>query len=142
MSYTPGRGRGTIRGWSTQAGKLNTDDGLIFGARLRYWAILVAGIVAIFFALSAHAAPTVEPFVGWSHQSDIFTGRPFFSTRPGCEQSADWIGVGVTLAWLRTEVDFGHGVKVRDFWCSASDREHGKSGTLASVRYYFMRGRR
>lgn len=144
MSYRKPKGPGTIHGWSTTAGvRIDTDGaGLVWGARLRFWAVLACVLVALVMGSTAHAAPAVEPWVGYSHTSDLFTGRPLFPQPPGCEQSADWAGVGLTLEWKRTEVDFGHGIKARDFWCGRPWREHGKSGTIINLRYYPLRGRK
>lgn len=136
------KGPGSIHGWTTRRGYYRDSDppGQILGARIVFWALLACVLFAL--ANVAHSAPAVEPFVGWSHQSDIFTGRPFYSPPPGCEQAADWAGLGLTVSWPKTEVDFAHGVKVRDFWCGTPAREHGRSGTLLSVRWYPLRGRK
>lgn len=49
--YRTGRGIGTIHGWSTRVPTNTTARaqrlGLVFGARLHYWALLIAVVVAV-----------------------------------------------------------------------------------------------
>ena len=59
MTYRKPKGAGSIHGWSTtrtrQTGYYRQHDigeGLVFGARLCYWAILAATLVAVFFVVA------------------------------------------------------------------------------------------
>lgn len=134
---------GSIRGWSSTCRPDNTPDlPLVYGARLKFWAMLAAVLVALMFAGTSHAAPTIEPWTGYTHASDVFTGRPLFPPPPGCEATTDWAGLGLTFAWGKSEFDLAQGVKARDLWCDKPARKHSESGTLLSYRYYFLRGRK
>jgi len=137
MSYRKPKGPGSIHGWSTHAGRIDSDPpGQVFGARLVFWALLVCVLLAL--ANGAHAAepPKLEPFIGYTHVSDVLRGPPLAPAMPGCEPTTDWFGVGVTVVWRKAEIDIAHGVKARDFWCGPHYRQSAESGTLASVRWY------
>lgn len=114
----------------------------VYGARLRFWAILACVVVAVCAARRSDAQ-TLEPFLGYTHVSDVLTGRPFLTNPAGCEPTTDWLGAGVTVVWPRVEIDFAHGIKARDMWCSRSSptRGHSESGTLVTMRWYPWRNR-
>jgi hypothetical protein len=91
----------------------------------------------------AESARGVElfPWLGYTHVSDIMRGPPLGAVLDGCEPTTDWLGVGVTVAFPRVDVDIAHGIKQRDAWCGRPYAQARESGTLASVRWYVWRKR-
>lgn len=141
---------GNIRGWSTTTGKINplhcpnrryhvrpNEYGLVCGMRLRYWAILAAGLVAIAFALTARAGDmTVRPFMMYQHQSDIMRGPPFFKGGT-YEPTNDYAALGATFAWPHWELDVSHGAKSIDCaYVVAHAPCKWQSGSEVSARFY------
>jgi hypothetical protein len=106
--------------------------------RRRNWpvATLVASILILVFSVEqcAHGAE-VEPFVEYSHTSDIFRGCPLH-----CEQSEpllDYAGVGVTITAGRRnrwEIDISHGYK-------RIDSKSTEPGSKLAIRFYPRRNR-
>lgn len=105
--------------------------------------VMVIVLLALAGALrKAHAGEvTIEPWLGDTHISDIFTGVPFFAQPPGCEQTTDFLGGGLTVSWKKFEFDFAQGIKARDWWCGRPWREKSQSGTMLSFRWYPLRKR-
>ena len=141
MSYKTGKGSGSIHGWSTTRTRPQPHDpGVIFGARLVYWALLVCTLVGIAAACRADdRGPDIRPFFGYTHISDIMRGPPFGPPVEGCEPTTDWAGAGVTFAWSHVQVDFAHGIKQRDAWCGRPWAQPRESGTEVAIRWYPFR---
>jgi hypothetical protein len=85
---------------------------------------------ALTFALCANAYTTeVEPFVVYSHLSDVTRGRPFNGQD---EAQSEYIGAGITIVagkLKRFEIDISHGRK-------SVDRAGWESGSQLNVRFY------
>ena len=108
------------------------------------WALVVSialGVLALAFVLQARAAD-VEPFLMYSHDSDLFRGPPF---NHETEPTTDFIGAGVTIEWRKFELDLAQGFKSRD--CNYVRRTNGQgsyscvweSGTQITARWYWRR---
>lgn len=113
----------------------------VAGARLRYWAALIAVVLGLAFCTDSRAderrPPKLEPFaLSYSHTSDVLRGPPFMMAAEGCEPTTDFLGSGVTVVWRRLEIDFAQGVKVRDAWCGKPWRQPAESGTHLALRWY------
>ena len=91
-------------------------------------------LVCILRVESAYAAPTLEPFVTYTHLSDLMRGPPLFGNTGGHEPTEDYLGAGVTIVWPKAELDLSHGIKSRD--CSIRRGCKGESGTLIALRVY------
>lgn len=87
----------------------------------------------LLFTLFAQPAQAldIDPFVVWTHGSDLFRGEPFNDRR---EWSYDHVGAGVTLTAGSFEVDVTHGVK-------SYSRRRIESGTNLAIRYYWRRNK-
>ena len=103
--------------------------------------LFAAVSVVIFLALSIDAqadqkGPTIEPFLGYTHISDVMQGRPFLVPMPGCEQTMDWMGAGGTFVWPHVEIDLAQGIKQQNAWCGRPYSKPRESGTLLTLRWY------
>jgi hypothetical protein len=97
------------------------------------WRFVAALWIALLFGFASCESraerPKIEPFVAYSHTSDILRGPPFWMHDPRYDPTIDYVAIGGTFSWQRVEVDLSHGVK-------ALDRGKLESGTALTVRVY------
>lgn len=97
--------------------------------------IAAAAIALMIFTGTVKAEPTVEPFVSYTHISDILRGCPFACRIE--EGTLDQIAVGATItagknrAW---EIDLSQGVRTPN--CALGRGCSWESSTEFEVRFY------
>jgi len=99
------------------------------------WALRIVPVIAFLFVAQPSHAVEFEPFVKYTHTSDLLTGPPFASTAV-LEPTTDYIGFGVTAVWKKFEIDLSHGRKARDCQYTSDGPCDWVSGTEVSFRWY------
>jgi hypothetical protein len=106
------------------------------------WRFIIALWLAILFGFASceSRAADVEPFVTYTHTSDIFRGCPFKCDRDESTQEAIMGGVTIAAGKRRAwELDIAHGVKAID--CGGVRNCKWEQGSQFSARWYPWRNR-
>ena len=106
---------------------------------LRLLAISVLALSG--YVAEAQAEAEAEPFIAFSHTSDILRGCPLRCSTS--EPTADRLTIGGTItvgrerAW---EIDLQHGFRAEE--CRITTKCEYEPATNVTVRYYFLRKKR
>ncbi len=102
--------------------------------------VLLTLALALLIVYRDARAAEIEPFIAWTHGSDILRGPPL---NRRAEPQYDFVGVGVTIRWRKVEWDLAHGFQIYDCnYHQTSATATGcrfESGSMSSVRYYWRR---